>query len=120
LNLVVCDLDLQGGYGMTSLYGVIPPIMAWSLQDSSLSSPEAETTVEVQSSSQSMSLPGGKIALATVGACAVAVIAVQVVDDLSQSSTSSGTPTVVVAKFEQENLTPSIIVNQQFTTLSAP
>ena len=94
--------------------------MAWSLQDSSLSSPEAETTVEVQSSSQSMSLPGGKIALATVGACAVAVIAVQVVDDLSQSSTSSGTPTIVVAKFEQENLIPSIIVNQQFTTLSAP
>ncbi|KAG0558976.1 hypothetical protein KC19_10G069300 [Ceratodon purpureus] len=113
--------DLAGAYGMTSLYGVIPPIMAWSLQDSSNSNTGAETTVETQKSGQSMPIPGGRIALATVGACAVAVIVVQVVDDFPQFSSSPGTSTVVVAKVEERNLNPtSTIVNPQFTTLIAP
>lgn len=95
--------------------------MAWTLQGSSLGNSEGETTVEMQKSSQSISLPGGKIALATVGACAVAVIAVQVVDDLSRFSPLLGTSTPVVAKVEMENLNrTSIVVDQQFPTLPAP
>lgn len=42
-----------------------------------------------------MTLPGGKIALATVGACIVLVIFMQVVDDLPWFSRSTSTSNVV-------------------------
>uniref|UniRef100_A0A7I4EGB4 Uncharacterized protein n=1 Tax=Physcomitrium patens TaxID=3218 RepID=A0A7I4EGB4_PHYPA len=74
--------DLAGAYGMTSLYGVIPPIMAWSLLNSSHDIIEETSTVQNSKASQNTSLLGGRITLATIGACAVAVIAGQVALDL--------------------------------------
>jgi len=97
---------------MTSLYGVIPPIMAWGLRNSSLSNPEAKAT---QKTSQSMF---DRITLAAVGACATAVIVGQVMIDLPQLSSSSP---VAVAEVHQENLIPiSSVISQPFSTLAAP
>lgn len=113
-----CTLWIQGAYGMTSLYGVIPPIMALSLQNSNLSNPEAKTTSGMQKTFQSMSLLGDRVTLATVGACAMAVIVGQMMLDLPQFSSS---PPVVVANIDKENLTPTnSIISQPFTTLAAP
>lgn len=108
--------DLAGAYGMTSLYGVIPPIMAWGLQNSDLSSPETKSE---HKNSLIVSLLGDRITLATVGACAVAVIVGQVMLDVTQFSSSS--PAVVANVDQQENRTPtSKAFSQPFTTLAAP
>jgi len=90
--------------------------MAWGLRNSSLSSPETKSEHE---NSLIVSLLGDRITLATVGACAVAVIVGQVMIDVPQFSSSSA---AVVANVDQkENQTPtSKASSQPFTTLAAP
>lgn len=96
---------------MTSLYGVIPPLMAWGLQNSS-------NNLEEGSHDRSMSrLLGDRATLATVGACATAIIVGQVMLDIFPPSP------VVVAKFDHQEIqiTPtSSDANAIFTTLGAP
>ena len=58
----VAALNLAGGYGMTALYGVLPPVMAWRLRGERWAGKES-----------SLSLPGGNAALATLTAAAAAV-----------------------------------------------
>jgi tyrosine-specific transport protein len=61
-------LSLAGGTGMTMLYGVMPPLMAWKLrrQHATTQPFEAESSVHVM-------LPGGAPVLATLLAAAVGV-----------------------------------------------
>ncbi|XP_024522062.1 uncharacterized protein LOC112343198 [Selaginella moellendorffii] len=65
--------DLAGGYGMTTLYGVLPPVMAWGLAKESGNS----------------QYPGGRNwitkrgTLAVTGVCACGIIAGQLILDLS-------------------------------------
>ena len=58
---------------MTSLYGIIPPAMAWNLHRAS---------TKKQNIRGGISVPGGKLTLASIGVCAVAVICGQVVLDV--------------------------------------
>jgi tyrosine-specific transport protein len=77
-------LSIAGGYGMTALYGVMPPVMAWKLRkqmqrssdDHILSQLEVSTTNITSSpspSSYESMVPGGMPALAGVFAAAVGV-----------------------------------------------
>ena len=61
-----------GAYGMTALYGLLPPLMAWSLRQSQSHSEEEEK------SHRHLHVPGGYLALAGMELCAVAIIATQV------------------------------------------
>ena len=54
---------------MTALYGLLPPLMAWSLRQSQSHSEENHRHLHV---------PGGNLALAGMELCAVAIIATQV------------------------------------------
>lgn len=58
---------------MTSLYGIIPPAMAWNLHRAS---------AKKRNIREGISVPGGKLTLASIGLCAAAVICGQVVLDV--------------------------------------
>ena len=58
---------------MTSLYGIIPPAMAWNLHRAS---------AKKRNIRGGISVPGGKLTLASIGLCAAAVICGQVVLDV--------------------------------------
>lgn len=61
----VAALNVAGGYGMTALYGVLPPVMAWRLRE--------RRAGKYSSKPLPLSLPGGRAALATLTAAAAAV-----------------------------------------------
>lgn len=58
---------------MTSLYGILPPAMAWNLH---------RVSAKKRHIRGGICVPGGKLTLASIGVCAVAVIWSQVVLDV--------------------------------------
>lgn len=94
-------LNAVGGYGMTALYGVLPPLMAWKLrerQDKEREGEEKEGSVETMtkaleqqkqkvapvltSSFSPPLLPGGRAALTALTTASVAVEVGRLADDL--------------------------------------
>lgn len=65
--------DLAGGYGMTALFGIFPPAMAWSLHDKGLARSKDKTGLF-------FALPKAtvKTVLAGTGACALGIILSQI------------------------------------------
>lgn len=63
-------LQAAGGYGMTALYGVLPPLMAWQWRTSrQVKDPETAST----SSMYARLVPGGNLVLAFLVCCATTV-----------------------------------------------
>ncbi|CAM6034823.1 unnamed protein product [Sphagnum compactum] len=97
--------NFAGAYGMTSLYGVIPPAMAWTLHRSgSLLSERSKEVLEPKPSQQPIVVPGGKLTLAGIGACACVVILGQIVLDLPELSTGTDPNLVLTTVGHEENL----------------
>ncbi len=95
----------QGAYGMTSLYGVIPPAMAWTLHRSgTLLSERSKEVLEPKPSQQPIVVPGGKLTLVGIGACACVVILGQIVLDLPELSMGTDPNLVLTTVGHEENL----------------
>jgi len=77
-------LNAVGGYGMTALYGVLPPLMAWKLRGREGSNKGAHTPPPL--------LPGGTPVLASLCLGALAIEVSRLVDDLG-GALSEGGPT---------------------------
>jgi len=89
-------LNAVGGYGMTALYGVLPPLMAWKLREKQQekekevlagkeTTTKASLTPEFSSSSSSSMLrllPGGRAALTALTTASIAVEIARLADDL--------------------------------------
>jgi tyrosine-specific transport protein len=69
----IAALNVAGGYGMTLLYGVLPPLMAWRTR---------EAGREGAAAAVPSLLPGGRPLLGALTACAVAVEVGRLVEDL--------------------------------------
>ena len=71
---------MQGAYGMTTLYGVFPPLMFWHLVNPASASGQSPKHIKPNTSSEPSiwRRPLGNMALAGMGACACAVMMGQV------------------------------------------
>lgn len=87
---------------MTSLYGIIPPAMAWNLHRAS---------AKKRNICGGISVPGGKLTLANIGVCAVAVICGQVVLDVPHLFLQVDPHTLSVRGSPDDLATLSIAVN---------
>eukprot|EP00250_Pteridium_aquilinum_P034014 c6872_g1_i1 orf=198-1904(+) len=73
----VSATDLAGGYGMTTLYGLFPPIMAWSLYERGLLLKEDQA-----GSILALSRPQVQAVLVVSGTCATGIVVSQLMLDL--------------------------------------
>eukprot|EP00241_Pyramimonas_parkeae_P001349 CAMPEP_0114261648 /NCGR_PEP_ID=MMETSP0058-20121206/21274_1 /TAXON_ID=36894 /ORGANISM="Pyramimonas parkeae, CCMP726" /LENGTH=540 /DNA_ID=CAMNT_0001377247 /DNA_START=294 /DNA_END=1916 /DNA_ORIENTATION=- len=80
--------NFAGAYGMTTLYGVMPPLMAWQMRgyifgsrDESKDEPQASGETVPQQ--HSLLVPGGPMVLAGLGACAAFVQISKITQDLN-------------------------------------
>lgn len=64
-------LQAAGGYGMTALYGVLPPIMAWQWRTSR--QVKVDPGAPYASSMYARLVPGGNLVLAFLVCCATTV-----------------------------------------------
>ncbi len=87
---------------MTSLYGIIPPAMAWNLHRASAKKRNLHGGIFV---------PGGKLTLASIGLCAAAVICGQVVLDVPHLFLQVDPHTLLVRGSPDDLATLSIAVN---------
>ncbi|KAJ7522282.1 hypothetical protein O6H91_18G004400 [Diphasiastrum complanatum] len=71
--------DFAGAYGMTTLYGIFPPIMALSLDNAATNSRDSDN----HKSATGAQMLGGKASLIGIEVCALAVILGQVILDFS-------------------------------------
>lgn len=82
-------LNAVGGYGMTALYGVLPPLMAWKLRRGR-SSGDGGGRAGVAPPSTPPLLPGGTPVLASLCAGAVAIEVGRLADDLGGALAGAG------------------------------
>ncbi|KAH7853794.1 hypothetical protein Vadar_006696 [Vaccinium darrowii] len=72
--------DIAGGYCMTTLYGVLPPAMAWAAMNSRTREKEEE---EVEKTYQKAAISAARPALLGVGLFACGIIVEQILQDFS-------------------------------------
>jgi tyrosine-specific transport protein len=77
-------LNAVGGYGMTALYGVLPPLMAWRLR----SQQQRAAASAVAVPTPAPLLPGGRPVLASLCAGAAGIEVSRLADDLGAWSTA--------------------------------
>lgn len=78
----IAALNVAGGYGMTALYGVLPPLMAWRMREAGK---EAGSSAPPPPSL----LPGGRPLLGALTTCAVAVEVGRLAEDLKPAQVAA-------------------------------
>jgi tyrosine-specific transport protein len=86
----VAALNAAGGYGMTALYGLLPPLMAWRLREQQLRATADAGSDDALPSPSALRLPGGRAALAGLTAAAAAVEVGRLAEDVGSSGGGGG------------------------------
>jgi len=79
--------NLVGAYGMTTLYGIMPPIMAWNMRKDKNEFRRADPFHPLHRFKVQTLLPGGRLALGALSVSAVAIALSKAHDDLVTSVT---------------------------------
>jgi tyrosine-specific transport protein len=88
-NIFLPVTNFVGAYGMTTLYGVMPPIMAWTMRrerrESWRDDPFKPLALRFKTNTL---LPGGRFALSALSLSAIAIALSKVHDDISMVGAS--------------------------------
>lgn len=85
--------NFVGAYGMSVMYGILPPLMAWKMRTGRRKSQARRTPQPVNFKINTL-LPGGRWSLGALGASAVGIALSQVAEDITSSGVVGSIPTV--------------------------
>ena len=83
--------NFVGAYGMSVMYGILPPLMAWKMRTGRSKSHARRTPVHLKMNTL---IPGGRWSLGALGASAVVIALSQVAEDITSSGVVASIPTV--------------------------
>lgn len=83
--------NFVGAYGMSVMYGILPPLMAWKMRTGRSKSHARRTPVHLKINTL---IPGGRWSLGALGASAVVIALSQVAEDITSSGVVASIPTV--------------------------